>query len=327
MSNAEASSLPRGVIAGRPGVVRLQRAIASLVVVVPFLGVVAASVMLWNSGVGWLDLVCLALMYLVCMLGITVGFHRYYAHRSFVAGRGVAFLLGIFGSMAVQGPLLFWVATHRRHHAYSDRHGDPHSPNQHGTGIKGSLLGFWHSHIGWMFSPELTDISFFSRDALKNRDAFWIHRTYLVWVALGLLLPAACMGAITGSARGAFQGFLWGGLVRIFLVNHSAWCVGSISHMFGTRPYLTNDHSANNYLVAVLAFGEGLQNNHHAFPGSASHALTWWQPDLSILVIRLLERVGLVRDVQFPSHHAIVNRRHDASSVCPVTDLTNQNFG
>lgn len=317
MSSADSVPLPRGVIQGRPASVRLQRVIAFSVVVLPFVGVLLATVLLWNAGITWRELACFAVMYLICMLGITVGFHRYYAHKSFDAGRIVALLLGICGSMAVQGPLLFWVATHRRHHAYSDSDGDPHSPHQHGEGLRGLWSGFWHSHIGWMFSPLQTDISWFARDVLQNRDAFWVHRTYFTWVALGLALPAIALGLLTQSWWGALNGFVWGGLVRIFFVNHSAWCVGSISHMFGTRPFVTHDHSANNYLVAVLAFGEGLQNNHHAFPGSASHAVKWWQPDLSICVIRVLEACRLVQNVQFPSDHALASRRPGGAAVAP----------
>jgi stearoyl-CoA desaturase (delta-9 desaturase) len=163
------------------------------------------------------------------------------------------------------------------------------------------VRGLWHAHIGWMFSDQQTDWSRFARDLLHDRALFRIHRLYLVWVLLGLALPALAGWLIAGTAIAALQGFLWGGLVRMFLVNHASWCVGSICHMFGARPFATNDQSANNFWVAVVAFGEGLQNNHHAFPGSYAHAVRWWEPDLSALIIRGLEAAGLVWAVRSPT--------------------------
>ncbi len=278
-------------------------------VVIPFLGVVAASVIFRNRGIGWVEVISLLVMYGVCMLGITVGFHRLFAHRSYSTSPTMRLILGACGSMAAQGPLLFWVSTHRRHHVFSDKPGDPHSPNLHGEGLWGMITGLWHSHIGWMFTVEQTDLSEFARDVLQDRAMFMIHRTYLLWVLAGLALPALVSGLVTMSWTGALLGFVWGGLVRMFLVNHAAWCVGSISHVFGSRPFKTGDHSANNYLVAVLAFGEGLQNNHHMFAGSFSHAVRWWQPDLSALVIRALKSAGLVWDLKSPSERAIRDSR------------------
>lgn len=289
----------------RLAVRRLQWVIAFGVVVLPLIGVIAASVLLWNRGITWVELTCLAVMYFVCMLGITVGFHRHFAHRSYDTSWPMRILLAIFGSMAAQGPILFWVSTHRRHHAFSDKEGDPHSPNLHGDGLRGMLHGLWHAHIGWMFTNELSGWAHFGRDVFEDRAIFRIHQQYLHWVAVGLALPAVFAGAVTGTWMGALNGFLWGGLVRIFLVNHASWCVGSICHKFGSAEFETHDQSANNYTVAVLTFGEGLQNNHHAFPGSFSHALYWWQPDLSACVIRLLEWTGLVWNVRFPSQRAI----------------------
>jgi stearoyl-CoA desaturase (delta-9 desaturase) len=310
MSTVEAASAHKPAARMlRASVRRLQWSIAFGVVVIPFLGVVAASVIFRNRGIGWVELGSLLVMYAVCMLGITVGFHRHFAHRSFNTSPGMRLILGACGSMAAQGPLLFWVSTHRRHHAFSDKPGDPHSPNLHGEGLWGMIAGLWHSHIGWMFTVEQTDLVEFARDVLQDPAMFMIHRTYLWWVLAGLALPAALGGLLTMSWMGALLGFVWGGLVRMFLVNHAAWCVGSISHVFGSRPFKTGDHSANNYMVAVLAFGEGLQNNHHAFSGSFSHAVRWWQPDLSATVIRLLKSAGLVWDLKSPSERAIRDSR------------------
>ena len=293
----------------RASVRRLQWMIAFGVVFVPFLGVVAASIIFRNRGIGWVEVSSLVVMYLLCMLGITVGFHRHFAHRSFSTSRAMRLVLGVCGSMAAQGPLLFWVSTHRRHHKFSDQPGDPHSPNLHGEGLWGMITGLWHSHIGWMFTVEQTDLVEFARDVFQDPAMFMIHRTYLWWVAAGLALPAVVCGLVTMSWTGALLGFVWGGLVRMFLVNHAAWCVGSISHVFGSRPFRTGDHSANNYLVAVLAFGEGLQNNHHAFSGAYAHAIRWWQPDLSAWVIQLMKTAGLAWDLKFPSERAIRDSR------------------
>jgi stearoyl-CoA desaturase (delta-9 desaturase) len=293
----------------RASVRRLQWSIAGGIVVIPFLGIIAASVVFWNRGIGWVEVGSLVVMYTLCMLGITVGFHRHFAHRSYSTSSGMRLILGALGSMAAQGPLLFWVATHRRHHAFSDKPGDPHSPHLHGPGLGGMLRGLWHSHIGWMFTAEQTDLVGFARDVMQDPMMFMIHRTYLWWVLAGLVLPGVACGVLTGTWTGALLGFLWGGLVRVFLVNHASWCVGSFSHVFGTRPFRTGDHSANNYVVAVVAFGEGLQNNHHAFSGSFSHAVRWWQPDFSAAVILMLKAAGLVWDLKFPSERAIRDSR------------------
>jgi stearoyl-CoA desaturase (delta-9 desaturase) len=288
---------------------RRQQFVAFLVVAPPLLGTVAAFSLVFRYGLGVVEITTFGTMYLLCMLGITVGFHRYFAHRSFSTSRPFELFLAALGSMASQGPLLFWVSTHRSHHAYSDQDGDPHSPNQHGGGWKGIFLGWWHAHIAWMFSGRMAEWSHFSRDLMRDRGLFRLHQQYFYWVFLGLLLPTFLGGVIDQSWRGAGLGFLWGGLVRMCLVNQASWCVGSICHMFGTRPFATHDHSANNHLVAVLAFGEGLQNNHHAFPSSYAHRVRWWEPDLSATVLLILRAVGLVWDLKFPSERVIQDSR------------------
>jgi len=288
---------------------RVQRMVAGAVVLLPLIGV-AAAVELWRRhGIGWMEIAALGVMYLICMLGVTVGLHRHFAHLSFKTSPFMRAVLAVCGSMAAQGPVLFWVVTHRRHHAFSDKPGDPHSPNQHGGGLHGLMSGLWHAHIGWMFSSESTDWVHFGRDWLQDRMVFNLHRWYPLWVACGLALPAAVCGAITGTWLGALQGLVWGGLIRVFLVNHASWCVGSVCHVFGSRPFTTRDESANNWIVAVLAFGEGLQNNHHAFPSSHAHAVHWWEPDLSAWVIRVMAKLGLVWDVKSPSARAVADAR------------------
>jgi len=313
----EISSQPKHIVRLSLTAKRQQQFVAFMVVAPPLLGMVAAVVLALINGIGSVEITTLLLMYFICMLGITVGFHRYFAHKSFETSRPFSMLLAALGSMAAQGPILFWVSTHRSHHAYSDRVGDPHSPNLHGSGIAGLMQGWWHAHIGWMFCGSVADWSHFARDLMRDRGLFRMNQRYFYWVLLGLILPTTLGGLMAQTFYGAMLGFLWGGLVRICLVNQASWCVGSVCHMFGTRPFATDDHSANNHLVAVLAFGEGLQNNHHAFPSSYSHRVRWWEPDLSATLLLALRTVGLVWDLKFPSERVIQElrvRRND----CPV---------
>ncbi len=294
---------------------RRQQMVAFMVVAPPLAGTLLALFLAIRNGIGWIEITTFTSMYLLCMLGITIGFHRYFAHKSFETSKPFSLLLAAMGSMAAQGPLMFWVATHRSHHAYSDQLGDPHSPNLHGQGIKGLLHGWWHAHIGWMFSGSAAEWSHFARDVMRDRRYFKMSQHYFFWVYLGLAIPTLMGGILSQSLYGAWLGFLWGGLVRICLVNQASWCVGSVCHMFGSRPFETHDCSANNHLVAVLAFGEGLQNNHHAFPSSYSHRVRWWEPDLSATILLVLRAVGLVWDLKFPSERVILSSRVQAKDV------------
>lgn len=288
--------------------IRIQQGIALAVVVVPFLGFVAALLLVRSAGMSRQEMELFVASYFFGMLGITLGFHRHFAHRAFKTSRGMQIFFAILGSMAAQGPLFFWVATHRRHHTYSDQPEDPHSPQLCGQGFWESVKGFWHGHIGWMFSREQTNWAKFVPDLIKDRLLFRMHRLYPVWVFLGLAIPTLVGGIGMGTWGGALRGFLWGGLTRIFFVNQALWCVGSICHMFGRRPFQhrTLDHSANNYWVALVTFGEGNQNDHHAFPNSARHGLNWWQPDFTADVIVFLEKIGLVWDVKIPKKNTVL---------------------
>jgi stearoyl-CoA desaturase (delta-9 desaturase) len=239
-------------------------------------------------------------------LGITVGFHRFFAHRSFETNKVVQFALGVLGSMAVQAPVIKWVAQHRRHHQHSDEPGDPHSPYLQGRGVLGVLRGFWHSHLGWVFRPEVPNLARYVPDLLENGVARIVSRLFPLWVAVGLLIPTVLGGVITLSWSGALLGFIWGGLVRVFLVHHVTWSINSVCHLWGTRPFSSGDRSRNNFVFGVLAMGEGWHNNHHAFPASARHGLCWWQFDLSYLVIRVLALVGLAYNVRRPSARMIM---------------------
>jgi stearoyl-CoA desaturase (Delta-9 desaturase) len=279
---------------------KMERRIALIVVITPFLGLVAAILLFWQRGIRPFDLVILAVMYSLAVLGIGIGYHRLASHRSFETSSAIRIILTILGSMAAEGPVLYWAAIHRRHHKYSDQVGDPHSPHLHEEGLRGFVSGLWHAHMGWLFVHEVTDWVHYIPDLLRDRALFRVNRLYFLWVFLGLALPTAAGFLFTGTGQGALEGFLWGGLVRIFFDHHVTWSVNSICHVYGARPFQTKDESRNNIWMALPSFGEGWHNNHHAFPSSAYHGLKWWQLDLNGLVIRLLKVTGLAWNVKVP---------------------------
>jgi len=269
-------------------------------IVVPFIALIAGSVMMYHLGYSWVELSLLSSMYILTVLGITVGFHRLFTHRSFETGKVVQCIFAILGSMAAQGPLLKWVATHRCHHQYSDMHEDPHSPRVFGNSRFGRIQAFYHSHIGWFFEPDPVNLSNYVKDLSRSKLLCTISDLFPLWVALGLIIPAAIGGAITGTWFGALLGFVWGGLVRMLLVHHVTWSINSICHIWGGRTYKTTDDSRNNALFGLLALGEGWHNNHHAFQTSARHGLKWWQVDISYIVIWALAKAKLVWNVRLP---------------------------
>lgn len=283
----------------------MERHIAFWVVLVPFLALLVGVVLLLRSAVGRVELSLLLGMYWVSHLGAGLGFHRYFSHRSFQTTRTIRATLAIMGSMAAQGPVMQWAATHRRHHNFSDREGDPHSPHLHAPGFKNILRGIWHSHVGWMFDRDVCDWVQYVPDLVKDRMLMKLNRLYFIWVLLGLAIPAALGCALIGGWRGAFDGFLWGGLIRVALGHHSTWSVNWICHLFGQRPYRSNDHSRNNAVMAIVVFGDGWHNNHHAFPSSAFHGLQWWEVDLHAYVIRALGFLHLAWDIRRPSEVAL----------------------
>jgi stearoyl-CoA desaturase (delta-9 desaturase) len=272
-------------------------------VIVPFLSLVAAIVLVWGWGFSWMELGLLLGMYLLTGLGITVGYHRLFTHRSFETSRVIQWILGMLGSMTAQGPLLKWVALHRRHHQYSDLQDDPHSPHHYGKGVLGLLRGFGHAHLGWLFRSDPVNLSHYVKDLRQSRCLRTLSALFPLWVLLGLLIPAT-LGLLLGGWKGALLGLLWGGLVRIFLVHHVTWSVNSICHLWGQQPFQGHDHSKNNFVVGILALGEGWHNNHHAFPTSARHGLWWWQVDVSYWFIRVLAVLGLAWDVRLPAKAA-----------------------
>ncbi len=270
-------------------------------ITIPFIGLIAVPFFLWGRGFYWADLASLVIMYVVTSLGITVGYHRLFTHRSFDTFLTVKFFLAVFGSMAVQGPLFKWVATHRSHHQHSDTSNDPHSPRSRGSGLSGVVRGVWHAHLGWLFQPDPPDLSRYVQDLRKSHILRITSALFPLWVALGFLLPSLFVYLIVGTWMGALTGFIWGGLVRVFLVHHVTWSINSACHLWGRRPYESKDQSRNNWLFGYLAMGEGWHNTHHAFPTSARHGLQWWQLDLSFLVIRTLAALNLAWNVRLPS--------------------------
>ena len=286
---------------------RFKQRVVLGVVVIPFLGAVATTLLITRIGITPVDIGVLVLMYMLSILGISVGFHRQLAHRAFQANTLTRAVLIILGSMAVQGPVLTWAATHRCHHQFSDLEGDPHSPYvfPDGNAIRSKLRGFWHSHIGWLFEGDIIAWGRYVPDLLRDELIFKLSRYYFLWVALGLAIPAAIGGLVSGTLIGAFSGFLWGGLARIFLVHHVSWTIGSVCHIYGRRPFDTGDLSTNNAWLSVFTVGDSWHNNHHAFPTSAWHGLQWWQIDLAGATIKILEVAGLAWDVQKPTAHAI----------------------
>jgi stearoyl-CoA desaturase (delta-9 desaturase) len=279
----------------------LVRLVTLLVIVVPLLGLVAAPFFLWGWGFSWTDMGLLIGMYLLTALGITVGFHRLFVHRSFETYTWVKFLLAALGSMAVQGSLFKWVAYHRRHHQHSDTPDDPHTPHHSGGGVLGVLRGAWHSHIGWFFQADPPDLDDYVKDLAKSRALRVADALWPLWVVLGFVIPGVVGGVVTLSWAGVWTGLIWGGLVRVFLVHHVTWSVNSACHLWGLRPYKSEDESRNNVVFGILALGEGWHNAHHAFPTSARHGLSWWQVDVSYYLIRLMSWVGLAWKVRLPS--------------------------
>jgi stearoyl-CoA desaturase (delta-9 desaturase) len=281
---------------------KLEKRVNLFAVALPFVGTLAAIVLLWNSIVSATDLAILAVMYVLTALGVTVGFHRMLTHRSFQARKPVEYAFAILGSMAVQGPVMAWVADHRKHHAHADHEGDPHSPHVgHGDGVGGVFSGLWHAHVGWLLSEQgQASPRKYTPDLLEDRGMRVINRRFPVLVLLSLAIPALAGWALSGgSLAGAATGLLWGGLVRIFFVHHVTWSVNSVCHFLGTRRFETDDHSTNVAWLSLLSFGESWHHNHHAFPRSAAHGLRRWERalDPSALLIKAMERLGLARNV------------------------------
>lgn len=313
MSGSAKTSIPHPPAEHSPREQLLSVRLATLLaIIVPLGGVMAAPFFVWEWGFYWTDLGLLLAMYVLTALGITVGFHRLFVHRSFETHAFLKFMWAVLGSMAVQGPLFRWAARHRIHHQHADSPDDPHSPHHGGGGVRGLLKGFWHAHVGWLFAPDPPGLDRYIKDLTSNRMLWVASKLFPLWVALGIAIPALLGGLVAQSWRGVWTGFVWGGLVRIFLVHHITWSVNSACHLWGGRPYKSNDNSRDNFVFGILAMGEGWHNTHHAFPTSARHGLQWWQIDVSYLVIRTMSLLGIAWNLKLPTPKAQASKRRTA---------------
>ena len=277
-------------------------------IVLPFVGLALAIGFLWGRAVGPTELAILAVGYVLTGIGITVGFHRLFTHRSFETYRPVRYVFAVLGQMAVEGDVVAWVSDHRKHHQFSDKEGDPHSPH-HGfdDGVAGALKGLWHAHTGWLFSAAgRADQARYAKDLLADRGMRVIARLFGPVVLLSLLIPALVGWAIIGGLYGAVAGLVWGGAVRIFLLHHVTFSINSICHFWGRRRFASSDESRNVWWLSWLSFGESWHNNHHAFPTSAFHGLRKFEIDPGGWVIWLLEKAGLAwRVVRIPQEKQV----------------------
>jgi stearoyl-CoA desaturase (delta-9 desaturase) len=290
---------PKPVLSGKQTIPELITIRTFLLV--PFLALAVAVPVFWGWGVSWLDLTIGGAFFVVSTLGVTVGYHRYFTHGSFRAKRALRIALAIAGGLAAQGPVIGWVADHRRHHAFSDRDGDPHSPWLFGTSPVALARGFWHAHMGWLFGRDKTNVERFAPDLAADRDLRIVDRLFPVWVVVSLLLPPLLGGLITLSWWGALTAFLWAGLARISFQHHVTWSVNSVCHMIGERPFASRDHSANFWPLAILSMGESWHNTHHADPTSARHGVLRGQIDVSARVIWVFEKLGWAWNVRWPT--------------------------
>jgi stearoyl-CoA desaturase (delta-9 desaturase) len=279
---------------------RREQVALGIFIVVPFLAVIAAVPVAWGGWLGWSDVAIFLLMYAITGHGITVGFHRLFTHKSYKPNRAVKVFWAIAGSMAIQGPVVRWVADHRKHHKFSDRDGDPHSPWRYGTTLGALTKGFLYAHMMWLFNPEQTPQRKYAPDLMKDRDIVRISRQFPLWVLVSLLAPAVLGGLVTMSWQGALTAFFWASLVRVALLHHVTWSINSICHTLGERPFVSRDKSANVWWLAIPSMGESWHNLHHADPTCARHGVLRGQLDTSARIIWAMEKLGLVHDVRWP---------------------------
>jgi stearoyl-CoA desaturase (Delta-9 desaturase) len=308
VQGASAPSIP-GVRAIDPSAARLQRRLTLVVTIVPFIGFAWAVWSLWGHGLSALDGSIFLAFYLFTGLGVTIGLHRLFTHRSFQTTTAMKALLAIAGSMAIQGPVITWVSNHRRHHAFADQDGDPHSPHlDEGPGVRGVLKGLWHAHLGWLFGTEETVPERWAPDLLKDPVVRRVSRQFPLWVLVSFAAPALVGFVLTGEVAGAVSAFVWGSLVRIFFLHHVTWSINSICHFYGKRPFETTDYSTNNWVLSLISFGESWHNNHHAFPTSARHGLGRGQIDISASLIMLMHKLGWAQAVKVPPTKQIAKK-------------------
>ncbi|MGH3497071.1 MAG: acyl-CoA desaturase [Nocardioidaceae bacterium] len=288
---------------------RVEQTMLALFILLPFVAVVAAIPLAWGGWLGWHDLVIMGVMYAISGHGVTVGFHRLFTHRSFKPVRAVKVALAIAGSLAIEGPVVRWVADHRKHHKFSDRDGDPHSPWRYGSTVPALLKGLAYAHIGWLFDAEQTPQRQYAPDLLKDRDIVRVSRAFPYFVLVSMLLPPLVGGLWSMSFHGAVTAFFWGTLVRIAALHHVTWSINSICHAVGERPFKSRDKSGNVWWLAIPSMGESWHNLHHADPTCARHGVMRGQLDTSARIIWVLERLRLVTDVRWPVAERLAAKR------------------
>jgi stearoyl-CoA desaturase (Delta-9 desaturase) len=309
----ESSAMPERAPepAQRRSSVLLGRIVTALLVVGPIAALAVAVPLLWGHAVHLRDVVLASVFYVVSGFGVTVGYHRLFAHRGFRPARWLKIVLASAGSLAVEGSVVGWVANHRRHHVFSDKPGDPHSPHLHGTGIRAQLRGFAHAHVGWLFHGDTTSAARYAPELLQDPDAKLISRLFPLFAIGSLAAPFFLGWTVSGAIGGAFTALLWAGLARMLLLHHVTWSVNSICHMFGKQPATQKDRSTNFAPLAIISFGESWHNFHHAHPASARHGALRHQLDPSAALIRWFERVGWVTHVRWPTHAQVARCRAD----------------
>jgi stearoyl-CoA desaturase (delta-9 desaturase) len=282
----------------------------SLFIVIPFLAVLAAIPIMWTWGLlTWRDATIAIVMYAITGHGVTVGFHRYFTHRAFRAKQWVRVTLAVAGSMAIQGSVIQWVSDHRKHHRFSDREGDPHSPWRYGNSVRALAKGFMYAHVGWLFDWEKTSEKRYAPELLADKAIRRVSRTFPIWVAVSMLIPPLVGGLWSWSWMGALTAFFWGSLVRVALLHHVTFSINSVCHITGRRPFKTRDRSQNVWWLAIPSMGESWHNFHHAEPTSARHGVRFMEIDTSAIVIKAMEKLRWVQDVRWPDAAIIARRR------------------
>jgi stearoyl-CoA desaturase (delta-9 desaturase) len=306
------SAVPAAMLAGEK--TPAEMFLVKLFAIIPLAALAAAVPVAWGWGLGWADVGLTLFFYTLTSLGVTIGFHRYFTHGAFTANRGLRITLAVIGSMAMQGPINSWVADHRRHHAYADREGDPHSPWLFGTSAVALARGFWHAHMGWLFQREQTNVARFAPDLLADPGIQRVNRMFRDLTVATLLVPVVAGGLITWSWWGALTAFFWAGLVRVAVLHHVTWSVNSICHMIGARPFTVRDRSANFWPLAIASMGESWHNSHHADPTCARHGVRRGQIDISARVIWVFEKLGWATKVRWPREERLARKLKTESS-------------
>jgi len=302
------AGLPANALGAEKGA--LEQITLYVFVIVPFLALAAVVPAVWGWGLSWTDVSLAVGFYFLTLLGVTVGYHRHFTHGSFKAKTPLRVALAAVGGMAIQGPVVQWVADHRRHHAFADREGDPHSPWRYGAGARNVAKGMFHAHMGWLFDRRKTNAERYAPDLLRDTAVRRTSRLFVVWAFLSLALPAVIGGLVTGSWTGAWSAFFWAGLVRVALLHHVTWSINSVCHLVGNRPFTSRDRATNFWPLAILSGGESWHNLHHADPTCARHGVLRGQIDISARVIWAFEKLGWARDVKWPDPVRLAAKRH-----------------